>query len=477
MINTETFKTEHQTVADQTTWYSIGFVYDKDSATGAPELWVRLDGNDLTWGSDYTVGVQGLQLTSAPTAGLNLVISRGIKLTQEQDYQTGLISAEQIEHGFDRSVMRDQYLLECADEVWHYADDGFNSLAPVAWSGDYSDLTNTPLIGDATITLTQNGVIKGSFTTNQNGNATIALDVGMTSVDWTDITNKPTFATVATSGSYNDLLNTPALATVATTGSYNDLSNKPTIPTVGNGTITLTQGGVLKGTFTTNQSGNTTIDMDAGGGSALPDQTGNAGKFLTTDGTDASWADALTNKATGTHSLSIYTTFPTAGANTVQIGHESYVGGNSATVVGVDATAGYYGVAYGRQSGATANYAVAVGALTTASGVNSVQIGSTGSTTTNSDANTVKFANANGNFEMMSADGTIPESRLADTTGATQGDVLTLDAYGNAVWQAGGGAALPSQAGHNGEFLTTDGTDPSWAVATAVTFRVWGPNE
>lgn len=33
--------------------------------------------------------------------------------------------------------------------------------------------------------------------------------------------------------------------------------------TVGNGTITLTQGGVTKGTFTTNQSGNATIDVDA----------------------------------------------------------------------------------------------------------------------------------------------------------------------------------------------------------------------
>lgn len=327
MINTETFKTEHQTVADQTTWYSIGFVYDKDPATGAPELWVRLDGNDLTWGSDYTVGVQGLQLTSAPAAGLNLVITRSIPLTQGQDYQTGLISAEQIEHGFDRSVMRDQYLMEAFNELWQITDDTFSSLAPVAWSGDYSDLTNTPLIGDATITLTQNGVIKGSFTTNQNGNATIALDVGMTSVDWTDITNKPTFATVATSGSYNDLLNKPTLATVATTGSYNDLlnkptlgtmaaenaadytktaglatvattgdyddlQNKPTIPTVGNGTITLTQGGVLKGTFTTNQSGNTTIDMDAGGGSSLPSQTGHSGEFLTTDGTDPAWAVA-----------------------------------------------------------------------------------------------------------------------------------------------------------------------------------------
>ena len=44
------------------------------------------------------------------------------------------------------------------------------------------------------------------------------------------ITDFPSLATVATSGSYNDLSNKPTLATVATSGSYNDLSNKPTIP-------------------------------------------------------------------------------------------------------------------------------------------------------------------------------------------------------------------------------------------------------
>jgi len=49
------------------------------------------------------------------------------------------------------------------------------------------------------------------------------------------------------------------------------IKNKPTIPTVGNGTITITQGGVSKGTFTTNQSGNTTIALDSGGGSVAID--------------------------------------------------------------------------------------------------------------------------------------------------------------------------------------------------------------
>lgn len=47
-------------------------------------------------------------------------------------------------------------------------------------------------------------------------------------------------------------------AKVATSGSYNDLSYKPTI---GNGTVTITQGGISKGTFTLNQTGNTTIAL------------------------------------------------------------------------------------------------------------------------------------------------------------------------------------------------------------------------
>ena len=76
---------------------------------------------------------------------------------------------------------------------------------------------------------------------------------------------------VASTGDYADLTNTPDLsiyaesadlATVATSGSYNDLSNKPTIPTVNDNTITITQGGVTKGSFTLNQSTNQTIDVD-----------------------------------------------------------------------------------------------------------------------------------------------------------------------------------------------------------------------
>ena len=44
------------------------------------------------------------------------------------------------------------------------------------------------------------------------------------------ILNKPTLATVATTGAYADLSGTPSLATVATSGAYSDLTGTPTIP-------------------------------------------------------------------------------------------------------------------------------------------------------------------------------------------------------------------------------------------------------
>lgn len=92
--------------------------------------------------------------------------------------------------------------------------------------------------------------------------------------------NKADKSTTYTKTETNTLLNgkantvhTHTLSQITDAGSlagkntvnYNtEVTNKPTI---GNGTITITQGGVTKGTFTTNQSGNSTIALDAGGAS------------------------------------------------------------------------------------------------------------------------------------------------------------------------------------------------------------------
>ena len=154
----------------------------------------------------------------------------------------------------------------------------------------------------------------------------------------------------------------------------------------------------------------------------LPSQSGQSGKFLTTDGTDASWSDKpLVNNATGSNSLSILGNEISASRGTA-IGKDSYVSNMGGT------SCGYLTKATGIGS-------VALGAYAVASGLNSIQLGSTSTVTTNRDDNTFKVANNNGNFEIMSADGTIPEARLADTTNATAGQTLVLNSQGNAEWK------------------------------------------
>lgn len=63
-------------------------------------------------------------------------------------------------------------------------------------------------------------------------------------------------------GSYSD--NQEYIKTVSLSVSSN-IARKSDIPTVNDSTITFTQGGVTKGTFTLNQSSNQTIAFDAGG--------------------------------------------------------------------------------------------------------------------------------------------------------------------------------------------------------------------
>ena len=68
----------------------------------------------------------------------------------------------------------------------------------------------------------------------------VAAAAAGSSVAWSDITGKPEFATVATSGSYADLSNTP---------------------TIGNATLTIVSGDTTKGTFTANATEDVSIDI------------------------------------------------------------------------------------------------------------------------------------------------------------------------------------------------------------------------
>ena len=145
--------------------------------------------------------------------------------------------------------------------------------------------------------------------------------------------------------------------------------------------------------------------------SGLPDQTGQSGKFLTTDGTDASWGtiNALQNSSTGTDGLSIGS--PSSSNYTITVGLQQYV---SPDVVAGTAIGYAGGLSLGSSNG------IAIGAYASVGAAYAIQIG--GGQGTNYDANTFKVANANGNFELMDANGNLPADRLASTTGLADGN-------------------------------------------------------
>lgn len=94
--------------------------------------------------------------------------------------------------------------------------------------------------------------------------------------DYDDLSDKPTLGTMAAESASN-YTKTANLASVALSGSYNDLTNKPTIPTVNNATLTISKNGSSVGTFTANASSaktiNITVPTSASDVGALPSTT------------------------------------------------------------------------------------------------------------------------------------------------------------------------------------------------------------
>jgi hypothetical protein len=165
----------------------------------------------------------------------------------------------------------------------------------------------------------------------------------------------------------------------------------------------------------------------------LPDQTGNAGKFLTTDGATASWGDAVVNNNDGKETnIGILGHTTSVGSQQVAIGDSSRAGGNQ-------------GIAIGANSIAEGNQTIAIGVSSRTFGGARCAI-QLGYNCVNSDANTFKVGNANGNFEMMSADGTIPTDRytITPTTAGTYVPKLKIAEDGTETreWgtESGGGA-------------------------------------
>lgn len=74
------------------------------------------------------------------------------------------------------------------------------------------------------------------------------------SVAWSNVSGRPSSMPASDVYSWAKASSKPSY-------SWSEISGKPTIPSVGNGTVTITQNGATKGTFTLNQAGNATIAL------------------------------------------------------------------------------------------------------------------------------------------------------------------------------------------------------------------------
>ena len=108
---------------------------------------------------------------------------------------------------------------------------------------------------DGTLTIQKNGNTVGTFSANQATDETVNIEVPTKT---SDLNNDSGFITGV---SWDDVTDKPSFATVATSGSYNDLSNKPTIPTVNDATLTIQKNGTTVDTFTANSSSDKTVDI------------------------------------------------------------------------------------------------------------------------------------------------------------------------------------------------------------------------
>lgn len=173
---------------------------------------------------------------------------------------------------------------------------------------------------------------------------------------------------------------------------------------------------------------------------SLPSQTGNSGKFLTTDGTDASWSDKpLVNTATGTNAIGIGEGTTATGNYSIGCGYYNKANGTRSIVIG-----------YGCET--TATNGIIISPVNHKQNQQNLIIGRCNDyiaqdcIVLNSTDSTLDMTPSRGDFVvkndnhaarvLMSADGTIPTDRFtgSNTTPANAGQymlTITKDSNGN----------------------------------------------
>lgn len=174
----------------------------------------------------HTIEIEGTIDETPATIGLyrNVLVSYRADGTKVMYNSDGIPSVMTGDSTFDSLVGRPRYDNEYmnsntnipnVENTAQAAVDALDvTLAPVAKSGEYDDLTGTPTIGNATLSIEKNGVEVGTFTANATDNATVNITVP---TDVSELVNDAGYAVAS------------SLAAVATSGNYADLSGKPVV--------------------------------------------------------------------------------------------------------------------------------------------------------------------------------------------------------------------------------------------------------
>ncbi len=109
-------------------------------------------------------------------------------------------------------------------------------------------------VNNGTLTIQKNGSNVGTFTANQSGNTTANITVPTKVSELTNDSGYTTNTGTVTQVKVGSTAYNPSSGVVS-------LPAYPTVPTVNNGTLTIQKNGSNVGTFTANQSGNTTANI------------------------------------------------------------------------------------------------------------------------------------------------------------------------------------------------------------------------